>query len=99
MKMKTIGINVDKQNNSKKEEMNTTPGIIFEKDKKTGKRYVRVDIEQYQMEITPFLEKIGALDLNDDFDKAWVSAMSGTQLRERLYQKIDAWEWEQKNKK
>jgi hypothetical protein len=31
--------------------MNTTSGIIFEKDKKTGKRYVCVDIEQYQEEI------------------------------------------------
>ena len=79
--------------------MNSTPGIIFEKDKKTGKRYVRVDIEQYQMEITPFLEKTGTLDLCDDFDKAWASAISGKQLRERMCQKIDAWEWEEKNRK
>jgi hypothetical protein len=79
--------------------MNTPSGIVFEKDKKTSKRYVCVDIEQYQEEITPFLEKIGAIDLTDDFDKAWASAISGEQLRERLYKKIDAWEWEQKNKK
>jgi hypothetical protein len=46
------------------------------------------------MEITPFLEKIGALDLNDDFDKAWASAISGKQLRERLSQKIDTWEFD-----
>jgi hypothetical protein len=63
----------------KKKEMNTTPGIIFEKDKKTGKRYVR--------------------DLNDDFDKAWASAISGKQLREHLCQNIDTWEWEEKNRK
>ncbi|MDR2345141.1 MAG: hypothetical protein LBE18_03665 [Planctomycetaceae bacterium] len=79
--------------------MNTTSGIIFEKDKKTGKRYIRIDIDQYQVEITPFLEQIGAIDINDDFDKAWASAISGEQLRERLYKKIDAWEWEQKNMK
>jgi hypothetical protein len=79
--------------------MNTMSGIIFEKDKKTGKRYVCIDIEQYQMEIIPFLKKIGAIDMNDDFDKVWASAISGEQLRERMYKKIDAWNWEQKNGK
>jgi hypothetical protein len=84
---------------SKKNEMNTVSGIIFEKDEKTGRRYVRVDIDQYQVEIIPFLEKTGAIDPNDDFDKAWVSAISGEKLREHLYQKIDAWDWEQKKEK
>jgi hypothetical protein len=62
--------------------MNTMSGITFEKDKQIGRRYVRIDIEQY--------------DANDDFDKAYASAISGGQLRERLYKKIDAWECPQK---
>jgi hypothetical protein len=79
--------------------MNTMSGITFEKDKKTGRRYVRVDIEKYRVEIAPFLEKTGVIDPNDDFDNAWASAISGEQLRKRLYKKIDAWEWERKQKK
>jgi hypothetical protein len=79
----------------KEKKMNTISGITCEKDKQTGRRYVRIDIEQYQVEIASFLKKIGAIDTNDDFDKACASAISGEQLRERLYKKIDAWECSQ----
>jgi hypothetical protein len=75
----------------KANKMNTLSGITFEKDKKTSRRYVRVDLEQYGVEISPFLEKVGAIDPDDDFEKAWASAISGEELRQRMSQRIDSW--------
>jgi hypothetical protein len=76
--------------------MNAIPGITFEKDKKTKRRYVCVDLEQYGKEITPFLEKVGVIDHDDDFEKAWASAITGEEIRQRMHQRIDAWTWSEK---
>jgi hypothetical protein len=71
--------------------MNAISGITFEQDRKTSRRYVRVDLEQYGEEITPFLEKMGVIDVGDDFEKAWTSSITGEELRKRMYQRIDSW--------
>jgi hypothetical protein len=76
--------------------MNTLSGITFEKDEETRKRYVRIDLEQYGEEMTPFLEKVGAINPNDDFERAWASAITGDELKKRMYQRIDAWPWKEK---
>jgi hypothetical protein len=76
--------------------MNALSGVIFERDNKTQRRYIRVDLGQYGEEITPFLEKIGVIDHDDDFEKAWASAITGEELRSRMHQRIDAWPWEKK---
>jgi hypothetical protein len=76
--------------------MNAIPGVTFEKDKETKKPYVRIDFEQYSEELTPFLEKIGVIDCDDDFEKARVTALTGEEFRQRMYQRIDAWSWKEK---
>ena len=76
--------------------MNVASGIIFEKDRETQRRYLCVDLEQYGEKITPFLESIGIFSTDDDFEKAWTSSITGNELRQRMYQRIDAWPWKEK---
>jgi len=75
--------------------MNAVPGIIFEKDRDTCRRFLRIDLEQYGEEITPFLEKIGAVSYVDDFDKALTSAINGNEFRQRMFKRIDEWKWKE----
>jgi len=76
--------------------MNAIAGITFEKDRTTQRRYLRVDLEQHGEEITPFLEKVGIFSHEDDFERAWASAITGDELRQRMYKRIDAWQWNEK---
>ena len=76
--------------------MNPVLGITFEKDRETQRRYLCVDLEQYGEEITPFLESVGVISHDDDFEKAWASAMTGQEIRQRMYRRIDAWPWKEK---
>ena len=73
--------------------MNTVSGVVFEKDTNTNKRYVRIDFDQHAKAIVPFLEQIGVINSNDDFWDEYTTAISGDELRQRMYQKIDAWKW------
>jgi len=76
--------------------MNAITGIFFEKDTNTNRRYVRVDFERYSRAIIPFLEQIGVIDQNDDFWEEYATAISGEELRQYMYQRIDAWKWSEK---
>jgi len=76
--------------------MSVLSGIVFEKDIYTKKRYVRIDFEQYGKAMIPFLEQIGVIDGNDDFWDEYASAISGEELRQRMYQRIDTWKWNDK---
>ena len=76
--------------------MNVASDIIFEKDIETQRRYLCVDLEQYGEELIPFLEKVGVLSHDDDFEQAWTSSLTGNELRQRMYQRIDAWPWKEK---
>lgn len=71
--------------------MNTTSGIVFEKDLDTQKRYVRIDFDLYGKAMIPFLEQIGVVDRNDDFWEEYANAITGDELRQRMYQRIDTW--------
>jgi hypothetical protein len=76
--------------------MDTSSGIVFEKDMNTKKRYVRVDFDRYGEAILPFLEQIGAIEQSDDFWKEYADAITGDELRQRMFQRIDAWKWKNK---
>ena len=76
--------------------MNTISGIVFEKDRTTNKRYVRIDFDQHRKAIVSFLEQIGAIDNNDDFREEYANAITGDELRQQMYQRIDAWKWNEK---
>ncbi|MCL1933760.1 MAG: hypothetical protein FWF53_08150 [Candidatus Azobacteroides sp.] len=73
--------------------MNTVSGVVFEKDMNTKKRYVKIDFDQYGKAMIPFLEQIGVIDRNDDFWEEYATAITGEELRQRMYQRIDTWEW------
>ena len=76
--------------------MNAIAGITFERDRETERRYLCVDLERHGEDITPFLEKIGVISQDDDFEKAWASAITGDELKQRMYQRIDTWPWKEK---
>jgi len=76
--------------------MSEISGIVFEKDMDTQKRYVRIDFDQYGKAIIPFFEQIGVIDQNDDFWEEYSTAITGDELRQRMYQRIDAWKWNER---
>ena len=71
-----------------REEMSAVSGIVFEKDMNTKKMYVRIDFDQYSQAMIPFLEQIGVIDPNDDFWEEYTTAITGEELRQRMYQRI-----------
>lgn len=46
-------------------------GIQFEDDNKGNHRFVRIDLKKHAEGIIPFLEKIGAIQEENDFEKEW----------------------------
>jgi hypothetical protein len=41
-------------------------------------------------------EEISTVDQEDDFRQEYATAITGDELRQRMYKIIDAWEWEKK---
>ena len=76
--------------------MSTLSGVVFEKDLDTKRRYVRIDFDQHGKAMMPFLEQIGVIDRYDDFWEEYATAISGEELRQRMYQRIDAWKWNER---
>jgi len=76
--------------------MNAISGVVFETDMDTKKRYVRIDIEQYGKAMIPFFEQIGITNQNDDFWEEYATAITSDELRHRMYQRIDAWKWNER---
>ena len=74
----------------------TTSGVFFETDINTKKKYVKIDFDLYGKAMIPFLEQIGIIDRNDDFWEEYSNAISGEELRQRMYQRIDSWKWNEK---
>jgi hypothetical protein len=68
-------------------------GIKFENDTKGKRRYVRIDLKKYGNEITPFLEKVGAVE-EDDFEKRWANGVTPEEFKKEMHRRIDAWDWE-----
>jgi hypothetical protein len=44
----------------------------------------------------PFFEQIGIIVPNDDFWENYATAISGDELRQRMYQRIDTWKWNER---
>jgi hypothetical protein len=78
------------------EKIDAASGVVFEKDANTNKRYVRIDFDRHREALVPFLERIGVIDANDDFWKEYAASVTGDELRQRIYQRIDAWQWNEK---
>jgi hypothetical protein len=76
--------------------MSAMSGVVFEKDMDTKTRYVRIDFDRYGKAMIPFLEQIGAIDHGDDFWDEYAASITGDELCQRMYQRIDAWKWNAK---
>lgn len=71
--------------------MNTIQGIRFENDANGKPISVRIDLEKYGTLIEPFLEKIGAIAEEDNFEKELENAISIKEAKEISLNKIRAW--------
>jgi hypothetical protein len=57
-------------------------------------RYIRIDMQRYAKLLQPFMCQLGIIEqYPDDFKEAQASAISGDELRKRMYQRIDEWAW------
>jgi len=59
----------------------------------TKKKYVRVGFNQHGSTMIPFFEQSGTVDRNDDFWEECTTAITGEELRRRMYKRIDEWKW------
>lgn len=71
-------------------------GIQFENDSKGNHRYVRIDLKKHAEQVMPLLEKLGAIDEEDEFEKEWKKAISGDEVVKRVKKHIRTLEWKQK---
>jgi len=62
----------------------------------TKKKYVRIDFDWYGKVMVPFFEQISIIDPNNDFWEEYATAITGDELRQRMYQRIDAWKWNER---
>jgi hypothetical protein len=74
--------------NKNNDTMARIAGIQFEKDARGNRRYVRIDLKKHGNDIAPFLEKVGAVDI-DEFEKEWATSVSGDRVRKELNTHID----------
>ena len=67
-------------------------GIQFENDSKGNHRYVRIDLKKHAEQVIPLLEKLGAIDEDDEFEKEWKSGgLSSSEAKAITKKKIKEW--------
>jgi hypothetical protein len=77
---------------SKQNVMARIAGIKFENDTKGNRRYVRIDLKKHSADITPFLEKVGAVE-QDDFERRWAEGLTPEEFKKQMHEHIDSWDW------
>ncbi len=65
-------------------------GIQIEKDKEGRPAYARFNLKKHP-EILDLLQRIGALEMEDDFEKEWGKGLSIEEVRKEMYKQIDEW--------
>jgi len=76
--------------------MSSISGITFERDKTTQQRYLCINLEQHGETIIPFLIQVGVIPPDDDFEKTYATAITGNEMKKRMYKRIDDWQWKEK---
>ena len=76
--------------------MRAISGITFETDMYTKKRYVRIDFDRYGKSMILFFAKVGVMAHEDDFWEEYATAITGKELCQCMYQRIDAWKWSER---
>ena len=51
---------------------------------------------EYDNQPTSYQEKIELMSCDDDFENVRASAITGEELRQRMYSRIDSWQWNEK---
>ncbi|HYX08686.1 MAG TPA: hypothetical protein VE912_18285 [Bacteroidales bacterium] len=65
-------------------------GIRIEKDNEGRPAYARFNLKKHP-EILDLLQRIGALEMEDDFEKEWGKGLSIEEVRKEMYKQIDEW--------
>ncbi len=73
--------------------MKNTVGIQFNNDASGKAKSVTIDLKKHGKELQFFLEKVGAISVEDDFEKKWSEGISGEELVKRVNSHIRTLPW------
>ena len=73
--------------------MKNTVGIQFNNDASGKAKSVTIDLKKHGKELQFFLEKAGAISVEDDFEKKWSEGISGEELVKRVNSHIRTLPW------
>jgi len=94
--MMVVGV-VDQFLKKKKNEngliMKNSVGIQFNKDASGRAKSVTIDLKKHGKELQLFLEKNGAISIEDEFEKKWAEGISGDELVKRVQLHINTLTW------
>ncbi len=73
--------------------MKNTVGIQFNNDASGKAKSVTIDLKKHGKELQFFLEKVGAVSVEEDFEKKWSEGISGEELVKRVNSHIRTLPW------
>lgn len=73
--------------------MKNTVGVQFNNDSSGKAKSVTIDLKKHGKELQFFLEKVGAISVDDDFEKKWKEGISGEELIKRVNSHIVTLPW------
>ena len=76
--------------------MNVANNISFEQEVETKHEGLGVVFNQFYGKIPPVLASVEVNSQDDDFEKVWASGITGDELKQRMYKRIDKWQWKEK---
>ena len=76
--------------------MNVANNISFEQDVEPKHEGRGVVFNQFYGKTPSLLAGVEVNSQDDDFEKVWVSGISGEELKQRMYKRIDKWKWKER---
>jgi len=68
-------------------------GIEYEKNTKGENTHIRINLKKFGKQLQPFLEQIGVIEAEDDFDKEWENSISRDELVSRVHNHLESLKW------
>lgn len=68
-------------------------GIQYEKNTKGENTHIRINLKKFGNQLKPFLEQIGVVKTDDEFDKEWEEAITGDELVKRVHKHLESLKW------
>lgn len=66
-------------------------GIEYEKNTKGENTHIRINLKKFGKQLQPFLEQIGVIEAEDDFDKEWKNSYTTDEAKVISKERINSW--------